>query len=97
MDFCLLKKFGKKLLNVYDKYGRKIVKKCVTAGNFSKNSAKKFNQSKYGQTLKKEGSKFGKLAGKQLSEKIIPAAVDLAGSRIADKITSLKKVKNQKN
>ena len=40
--------------------------------------------------LKKEGSKIGKLAGKQLSDKIIPAAVDLAGSKIADKITSLK-------
>ena len=30
------------------------------------------------------------MAGKQLSEKIIPAAVDVAGSKIADKITSLK-------
>ena len=51
--------------------------------------AKKFG-SKYGKALKKEGLKVGKLAGKQLSEKIIPAAVDLAGSNIADKITSLK-------
>ena len=30
------------------------------------------------------------MAGKQLSEKIIPAAVDVAGSKIADKTTSLK-------
>ena len=30
------------------------------------------------------------MAGKQISEKIIPAAVNLAGSKIADKITSLK-------
>ena len=29
------------------------------------------------------------MAGKQISEKIIPVAVDLAGSKIADKITSL--------
>ena len=40
--------------------------------------------------LKKEGSKIGKSADKQLSEKIIPTAVDLAGSKIADKITLLK-------
>ena len=30
------------------------------------------------------------MAGKQVSEKNILAAVDLAGSKIADKITSLK-------
>ena len=30
------------------------------------------------------------MAGIQLSDKIIPAAVDLAGSKIADRITSLK-------
>ena len=48
-----------------------------------------FNKSKYGKTLKKEGSKIGKMAGKQISEKIIPVAVDLAGSKIADKIISL--------
>ena len=40
--------------------------------------------------LKKEGIKVGKLVGKQLSVKIIPAAVVLAGSNIADKINSLK-------
>ena len=39
---------------------------------------------------KKEGSDIGKMTGKQTSEKIIPAAVDLAGSKIADSITSLK-------
>ena len=30
------------------------------------------------------------MAGTQISEKIIPAAVDLSGSKIEDKITSLK-------
>ena len=45
--------------------------------------------------LKKEVTKVGKLAGKQLSEKIIPAAVDLAGWQIADKITSFKVSDNQ--
>ena len=40
--------------------------------------------------LKKEGTKVSKLAGKQLSDKIIPSAIDVAGSKIADKIASLK-------
>ena len=31
---------------------------------------KKFDQSKYGQVLRREGSKIDKLAGKQLSEKL---------------------------
>ena len=35
------------------------------------------------------------MAGKQLSDKIIPSAVDLAGSKIADKITSLKMSENE--
>ena len=40
------------------------------------------------------------MAGKQIKIEIIPAAVDLAGSKIADKITSLKlnqKKKYKKN
>ena len=78
------KKFG-------TKYGKKFVNKGISAFKRLKPAAKKFNQSKYGhQALKKEGLKVGKLAGKQVSEKIIPAAVDLAGSKIADKITPLK-------
>ena len=81
--FLSFKTFGRKLMSGYNKYGRKIVNKGITA-------AKKNNQSKYGQVLKKEESKIGKLAGKQQSEKIIPATVDLAGSKIAGKITSLK-------
>ena len=39
--------------------------------------------------MKKEGLKVDKLAGKQFSDKILPAAIDIAGSKIADKITSL--------
>ena len=41
-------------------------------------------QSKYGQELN------GQEATKQLTDKIIPAAIDVAGSKIADKIKSLK-------
>ena len=71
------------------KYGKKFLNKGINASKRIKTAAKKFNQRKYGKILKKEGSKIGKLAGKQLSEKIIPAAVDVAGSKIVDKITSL--------
>ena len=77
------KKFG-------NKYGKKLLNKRISASkritnveNFLPNSATRLNESKYGKVLKKE-------AGKQLSDKIIFAAVDLSGSKIADKITSLK-------
>ena len=69
--------------NFESKYGKKFVNKGISASEMIKDSASRFNQSKYGKTLKKEVSK-------QLSDKIIPAAVDVAGSKIADKITSLK-------
>ena len=69
------KKFG-------SKYGKKFVNKGISA-------AKRFNKSKYGQALKKEGLKLAKSSGKQILDKVVPAAIDLAGSKIADKITSL--------
>ena len=69
------KKFG-------SKYGKNFVSKGITA-------AKRFNKSKYGKALKKEGLKFAKTSGKQILEKVVPAAIDLAGSKIADKISSL--------
>ena len=80
--------FAKKIGNEYVK---KILNKGISASKKLKNSAEKLNQRKYGKVLKKE-------AGKQLSDKIIPAAIDVAGSKIADKITSLKVkiIKNHK-
>ena len=69
------KKFGRK-------YGKKFVNKGISAG-------KRFNKSKYGQALKKEGLKLAKSSGKQILDKVVPAAIDLAGSKIADKIISL--------
>ena len=72
------------------KYGKKLANKGILASKTIKIAAKKFNQNKYGQVLKREGSKIGKLAGKQLPDKIIHAAVDLGRSKIADKIISLK-------
>ena len=66
--------------------------------SFAKKGFKNF-ESKYGKmlkskdltkVLKSEGKKIGKLAGKQLSDKIILSGIDVAGSKIADKITSLK-------
>ena len=70
------KKFGYK-------YGKKIINEGISTSKRIKTSVEKRNQSKYGKVLKKE-------AGKQLSDNIIPAAVDVAGSKIAGKITSLK-------
>ena len=69
------KKFG-------NKYGKMFINKGISA-------TKKFNRSKYNKALKKEGLKFAKTSGKQILEKVVPSAIDLAGSKIADKITSL--------
>ena len=55
-----------------------------------KDAASKFNQSKYGQILKTQASEFGKIAGKKIVQKSPEATRDLIGSKIADKITSLK-------
>ena len=77
------KKFG-------SRYGKRSLNKETSASTRIKNSATKFNENNCDKTLKKEGLKVGKLAGKQLSDKIVLAATDLAGSKIADKITSLK-------
>ena len=75
---------------------KKFINKRINASKRIKTAATKCNENKYGKTLKKERLKFGKLAGKQIPDKIIPAAVDLAGSKIADKITSLKSEQPQK-
>ena len=40
--------------------------------------------------LKNQGSEFGKIAGKKILTKSADATRDLIGSKIADKITSLK-------
>ena len=40
--------------------------------------------------MKKQGSEFGKIAGKKIVQKSAEATGDLIGSKIADKITSLK-------
>ena len=72
------------------KNGKKFVNKGISTSKRLKTAAKKFNESKYGKKLKKEALKVGQEAGKQVSEKIILAAIDLGGSKIADKITSLK-------
>ena len=56
-----------------------IVNKGITA-------AKKFNKSKYGKALKKEGLKFAKTSGKQTLKKTAEATGELIGNKIADKI-----------
>ena len=80
--FLFFKKLGNKLLSGYNKYGKKIIHRDITA-------AKIFNESKYGKTLKKEGSKFLKISGKKALEKAAPAVGDYVGSKIADKFISL--------
>ena len=67
--------------NLGYKYGKKIMNKGISA-------ASKFNQSKYGKTLKKEESKFLKTSGQKALEKPAPAIGDYVVSKIADKITS---------
>ena len=69
---------------------KKIVNKEISASKKIKTITKKFNESKYGKGFKKEGLKIGKKSGQQVSDKIIPAAADLTGLKIADKIMSLK-------
>ena len=83
--------------NFGSKYGKKFLNKGISAskrikdsGNFIKNSASKFNQSKYGKMLKNQGSEFGKIAGKKILTKSAEATGYLIGWKIADKITSLK-------
>ena len=69
--------------NLGSKYGKKITNKGIS-------TASKFNQSKYGNMLKKHRSGFGKIAGKKILTKSADATGDLIGSKIAERITSLK-------
>ena len=57
--------------------------------------AKNFYKNKYGKTLKKEGSKFFETSAQKTLEKVVPAVGDYVGSKIADKITSIKVSDNQ--
>ena len=76
--------------NFGSKYGKKILNKGISASKRIKDTASKFNQSKHGKMLKKQGSEFVKIAGKKIVQKSAEAIGDLIGSKIADKITSLK-------
>ena len=76
--------------NFESKYGKKFLNKGISASKRIKNTASKVNQSEYGNILKKQGSEFGKIAGKKIVQKSAKAAGDFIGSKIADKITSLK-------
>ena len=76
--------------NFGSKYGKKFLSKGISASKRIKDTASKFNQSKYGKMLKNQGSEFGKIADKKILTKSAAATGDLIGSKIADKITSLK-------
>ena len=76
--------------NFRSKYSKKFLNKGISACKSIKDVASKFYQSKYGKVLKNQGSEFGKVAGKKRVQKSAEATGDLIGSKIADKITSLK-------
>ena len=94
-------KYGKKFLNKEISFSNRI----KDTGNFIKNSASKFNESKYGKMLKtkdlakgleNQGNQFGKIAGKKILTKSAEATGDLIGSKIEDKITSFKSKPQEK-
>ena len=80
MDLFFAKNFG-------SKYGKKFLNKGISASKRIKDTASKFNQSKYGKMLKNQGSEFGKIAGEKILTKSAEATGDLIGSKIADQIT----------
>ena len=51
--------------NFESKYDKKFLNKGISASKRVKNTASKFNQSKYGKILKNQGSEFVKIAGKK--------------------------------
>ena len=68
---------------------KKLLNKGISASKRMKNTASKYNQSKYGNIKKKQWSEFGKIAGKKIVQKSAEATGDLIESKIADKITLL--------
>ena len=86
--------------NFGSKYGKKYLNKGIsTSKRILKDTASKFNQSKYGEMLKikdlakglkNQGSELGKIADKKILTKSEEATGDLTGSKVADKITLLK-------
>ena len=51
--------------NCGSKYGNKFLNKGISASKRIKDTASKFNQSKYGKILKNQRTEFGKTAGKK--------------------------------
>ena len=76
--------------NFGSKYDKNFLNIGISASKKIKNTASKFNQSKYGKILKKQVAEFGKTAGKKIVPKSAEATGDLIGTKIADEITSLK-------
>ena len=52
--------------NFGSKYGKKVLNKGISASKRIKDTASKFNQSKYGKMLKSQGSEVGKIADKKI-------------------------------
>ena len=82
--------------NFGSKDGKKFLEKGISASKRIKDTASRFNQSKYCKVLKNQGSEFGKIADKKILTKSAEATGDLIGSNIADKITYFKSKPQQK-
>ena len=76
--------------NFGSKYGKKFLNKGISASKRIKDTASKFNQSKYGKVLKNQGTEFCKITSKKIVQKFAEATGDLTRSKIAHKIASLK-------
>ena len=79
----LAKNFGRK-------YGKKFLNKGISASKRIKDTTSNLIKANMGIFKKKQGSEFGKIAGKKTVQKSAEATGDLIESKIADKITSLK-------
>ena len=78
--------------NFGDKYAKKIMNTAIKTGtNFNSKDGNKLTD-----TAIKTGKDFATIAGKKIVHKSAEATGDLAGNKIADKITSMGKLRTKK-
>ena len=78
--------------NFGDKYAKKIMNTAIKTGtNFNSKHGNKLTD-----TAIKTGKDFATIAGKKIVHKSAEATGDLAGNKIADKITSMGKLRTKK-
>ena len=77
--------------NFGDKYGKKLMNTAIKTGtNFNSKYGKKLTD-----TAIKTGKDFATIAGKKIAHKSAEATGDLIGNKIADKITSMARSKEE--